>query len=159
MDHAGGVRTYVAEGATIIVPSQSAEYLEKAIRTSHTIVPDAQEKNPRPVNVYGVFENMTIKDETGELRLYNTAAGAETAARLPNAHVDGMLIGHVVDKKIVYVTDLISPRGAAIPRAPETIAVGNTLREFDVNDADIVFAGGHGGTIKRAEIAAAIAPN
>jgi glyoxylase-like metal-dependent hydrolase (beta-lactamase superfamily II) len=159
MDHAGGVRTYVAEGATIIVPSQSADYLEKAIRNPHTLVPDALQKNPQPVKVYGVFENMTIKDETGELRVYNSAAGAENAARPPNAHVDGMLIGHVVNRKIVYVTDLISPRGAAIPRAPETIAVGNTLREFDVDDADIVFAGGHGATIKRAEVAAAIAPN
>jgi glyoxylase-like metal-dependent hydrolase (beta-lactamase superfamily II) len=159
MDHAGGVRTYVAEGATIIVPSQSADYLEKAIRAPHTIVPDAQQKNPQPVKIYGVFENMTIRDETGDLRIYNTAAGAETAARPPNAHVDGMLIGHVVNRKIVYVTDLVSPRGAAIPRAPETIVVGNTLKEFDVDDADIIFAGGHGGTIKRAEIAAAIAPN
>ena len=159
MDHAGGVRTYVAEGATIIVPSQSREYLEKAIRNPHTIVPDAQQKSPQPVKVYEVFENMTIRDETGDLRIYNTAAGAETAARPPNAHVDGMLIGHVVNRKIVYVTDLISPRGAPIPRAPETIAVANTLKEFDVDDPDIVFAGGHGSTIKRADIAAAIAPN
>ena len=43
-----------------------------------------------------------------------------------------MLIGHVVDSKLIYVTDLISPRGGPIARAPETIAVGNTLREFDV---------------------------
>jgi glyoxylase-like metal-dependent hydrolase (beta-lactamase superfamily II) len=159
MDHTGGMRTYVAEGATVIVPSQSAEYLEKAIRNPHTLVPDALQKNPRAANVYGVFENMTIKDEAAEIRVYNTAAGAETAPRLPNPHVDGMLIGHVVDRKIVYVTDLISPRGAAIPRSPETIAVGKTLKEFDVNDADLIFAGGHGTTIKRAEIAAAIAPN
>jgi glyoxylase-like metal-dependent hydrolase (beta-lactamase superfamily II) len=159
MDHAGGVRTYVAEGATIIVPSQSAEYLEKAIRAPHTLVPDALEKNPRPAKIYGVFENMTLRDDTTELRVYNLAAGAETAPRLANPHIDGMLVGHVVDRKILYVTDLISPRGAAIPRSPETIAVGNTLKEFDVDDADLIIAGGHGGTIKRAEIAAAIAPN
>ena len=67
-----------------------------------------------------------------------------------------MLIGHVVDRKLVYVTDLISPRGAPIPRSEETITVGNALREFDVED-DVTFVGGHGTTIKRADIARALA--
>jgi len=70
-----------------------------------------------------------------------------------------MLIGHVVDSKLLYVTDLISPRGAPIPRAPETVAVGNTLREFDVDETDLTFVGGHGATIKGADITGALAAN
>ena len=157
MDHTGGMRTYVAEGATLLVPSQSIEYFEKAARAPHTVVPDALEKNPQPLKIYGIFENMTIKDETTELRVYNTASTGENAPRVPNPHVEGMLIGHVVNRKLVYVTDLISPRGAAIPRSGDTVAVGNTLREFDVDDPDILFVGGHGATVKRAEIAATLA--
>jgi len=157
MDHTGGMRTYVAEGATLIVPSQSAEYFEKAVHAPHTVVPDALEKNPQPLKIYGIFENMTIRDETTDLRIYNTASTGENAPRVPNPHVEGMLIGHVVNRKLVYVTDLISPRGAAIPRSGETIAVGNTLREFDVDEADILFVGGHGATVKRSEIAATLA--
>jgi len=157
MDHTGGMRTYVAEGATIVVPSQSKDYFEKISKAPHTVVPDDLQKKPRIPVIYGVFENMTIRDETAEIRLYNLASQGDGVPRLSNPHVEGMLIGHVIGAKLIYVTDLISPRGAPIPRAAETIAVGNTLREFDVVDTDLTFAGGHGTTIKQAELAAALA--
>jgi hypothetical protein len=159
MDHTGGMRTYVAEGATIVVPSESVDYFEKVVRAPHTVVPDELQKKPRTPVIYGVFENMTIKDDTAEIRLYNLSAASNAEApRNTNPHVDGMLIGHVVDRKLIYVTDLISPRGP-IARSPETIAVGKSLREFDIRDADLTFAGGHGATVKQAEIAAALAAN
>ena len=159
MDHAGGLRTYVADGATVVVPSESLEYFQKVISAPHTVVPDDLTKNPRTPVVYGVFENMTIKDDTAEVRVYNlSAASAATADRFGNPHVDGMLIGHVMGSNLVYVTDLISPRGAPIARSDATLAVGNTLREFDVEDP-VTFVGGHGGTVKQAEMAAALAAN
>ena len=159
MDHAGGLRTYVADGATVVVPSETVDYFQKVVSAPHTVVPDDLQKKPRTPVIYGVFENMTIKDETAELRLYNmSGASSATAARLGNPHVDGMLIGHMVDRKLVYVTDLISPRGP-IARSENTIAVGNTLREWDVEDTDLTFVGGHGTTAKQADIAAALAAN
>ena len=159
MDHTGGMRTYVAEGATIVVPSEAREYFETVVRALHTIVPDEQQKNPRTPVIYGVYENMTIRDDTADIRLYNvSAASSATAARLPNPHANGILIGHVVDSKLIYVTDLISPRGP-VQRSENTVAVGNTLREWDVEEADLTFVGGHGTTIKRADMAAALAEN
>jgi glyoxylase-like metal-dependent hydrolase (beta-lactamase superfamily II) len=156
MDHTGGMRTYVAEGATLLVPSQSFEYFEKVLRNPHTVVPDELTKNPKPLKIYGIFENQTIKDETAEVRLLNFATGGEADARPQGPHVDGMLLGHVVNSKLIYVTDLISPRGQPIARTPETIAVGATMREFDVEN-DVTIVGGHGGTVKAAEITAALA--
>jgi Metallo-beta-lactamase superfamily len=159
MDHTGGMRTYVAEGATIVVPSEAQEYFERVVRAPHTVVPDDLQKNPRTPVIYGVFENMTIKDDTADVRLYNlSGASSATADRLGNPHVNGMLIGHVVDSKLIYVTDLISPRGP-VARSENTVAVGNSLREWDVEDPDITFVGGHGTTIKRADMAAALAEN
>jgi hypothetical protein len=38
------------------------------------------------------------------------------------------------------------------------MAVARALKEFDVGD-DVTFVGGHGATIKRSDIAAALAPN
>jgi len=159
MDHAGGLRTYVADGATVVVPSESLDYFQKVIAAPHTVVPDDLTKNPRTPVVYGVFENMTIKDDTSEVRVYNlSAVSAATADRVANPHVDGMLLGHVMGSNLVYVTDLISPRGTPIARSEATIAVGNTLREFDV-EGPVTFVGGHGGTVKQAEMAAALAAN
>jgi len=159
MDHTGGMRTYVAEGATIVVPSQALEYFEKVVRAPHTVVPDELQKNPRIPVIYGVFENMTIKDDTTDVRLYNlSAAASATAERFANPHVDGMLIGHVIGSKLIYVTDLISPRGP-VARSDATVAVGNTLREFNVKDTDLTFVGGHGTTAKQADMAAALTEN
>src|SRR6185503_4437092 len=124
MDHAGGLRTYVADGATVVVPSESLDYFQKVISAPHTVVPDDLTKNPRTPVVYGVFENMTIKDDTSEVRVYNlSAVSAATADRTANPHVDGMLLGHVIGPNLVYVTDLISPRGAPIPRSDATVTV------------------------------------
>jgi Metallo-beta-lactamase superfamily len=159
MDHTGGMRTYVAEGATIVVPSEAQEYFEKVVRAPHTVVPDELQKNPQTPVIYGVFENMTIKDETADVRLYNlSGASSATAERLGNPHVDGMLIGHVVDSKLIYITDLISPRGP-VARSEATVAVGNSLREWDVEETGLTFVGGHGTTIKQADMAAALAAN
>ncbi len=156
MDHTGGMRTYVAEGAMIVVPSTAKEYFDKVVAAPHTVVPDELQKNPKTPLIYGVFENMTIRDETADVRLYEISSGPETDPRPGSTHADGMLIGHVVDSKLVYVTDLISPRGAPIPRSEATIAIGGALEEFEVEN-DVTFVGGHGTTVKHADIAAALA--
>jgi hypothetical protein len=86
---------------------------------------------------------MSLKDETVEIKLYN----------IPNPHSDGMIIGHVVDPNLVWVTDLISARGP-IGRSPATVAVGDALSKAGISGSTIV-----GGTAKQAEIAAALAAN
>ena len=65
-----------------------------------------------------------------------------------------MLIVHVVGPNLLYVTDLISPRGP-ITRTPGTVAVGEALRRLNITGTTI--AGGHGTTAKQADIAAALA--
>ena len=45
MDHTGGMRTYVADGATVIVPSPDKSYFEKDVKGVHTIVPDDLQKS------------------------------------------------------------------------------------------------------------------
>lgn len=41
MDHSGGSRAFVAEGATVVVPAQSRPFFEKMFKTQHNIMPDA----------------------------------------------------------------------------------------------------------------------
>jgi glyoxylase-like metal-dependent hydrolase (beta-lactamase superfamily II) len=156
MDHTGGMRTYAAEGATVVVPIEHVEWIQKALRAPHTVVPDALEKNPQPVRVYGVFDNMTLKDETAEIQVLHIRSAGDAEPRPENPHADGMLIGYVVGPKLVYVTDMISPRGVAIERSENTAAIGYALREFDI-EGDLTIVGGHGTTVKRSEIEAALA--
>jgi hypothetical protein len=60
----------------------------------------------------------------------------------------------VVTGNILYVTDLISPRGP-IDRSDGTIAVGDMARKYGITGATI--AGGHGTLVKQADIGPALA--
>ena len=146
MDHTGGMRTYVAEGATVVVPAPTKAYFEQVAKAPHAVSPDALQKQPRPANIVEVAEIMTLKDDTIQINLHN----------IPNPHSEGMLIGHVVRENLVWVTDLISPRGP-LARNPATVAVGDALRKANITDATIV--GGHGTTTKQSENTKALAAN
>jgi hypothetical protein len=130
-----------------VVPAGSKEVFAKAARVPHTVAPDAQQKaGNKPAKIVEVKETMPLKDDSMEIKLLN----------IPNPHVDGMIIAHVVGPNIVYVTDLISPRGP-IGRSPGTVAVGEALRKAGISGATI--AGGHGTTTKQSDIAPALAAN
>jgi glyoxylase-like metal-dependent hydrolase (beta-lactamase superfamily II) len=146
MDHTGGMRAFAAEGSTIVVPAPDKTYFENVIKAKHTLEPDAEQKTMKPANVQEVKDSMSIKDDTAEVNLYN----------IPNPHVDGMLIVHVVKENVVWVTDLVSPRGP-IGRNPGTVAFGDALRKHNIIGATI--AGGHGTTAKQADIGPALATN
>jgi hypothetical protein len=47
MDHKGGMRTCVADGATAIAPGPEKAHFEKDVKAAHTIVPDDLQKKPR----------------------------------------------------------------------------------------------------------------
>jgi glyoxylase-like metal-dependent hydrolase (beta-lactamase superfamily II) len=146
MDHTGGMRAFVAEGATVIVPAPDKAYFEQVITAPHTLEPDAQQKAMKPAMVEEVKDTFSIKDDTAEINLYNIA----------NPHVEGFLLIHVVKDNVLWVTDLISPRGP-ITRNAATVAVGEALRKHNITGATI--AGGHGTTAKQADIASALAMN
>ncbi len=107
MDHTGGMRGFVAEGASVIVPAPDKAYFEEVIKRAHTIEPDAQQKAMKPANVQEVKDTLSLKDDTVEINLYN----------IPNPHVDGFLLVHVVKENVLFVTDLVSPRGTDRPQS------------------------------------------
>jgi hypothetical protein len=146
MDHTGGMRAYVAEGATVIVPDQDKAYFEQVVKAPHTIAPDALAKQTKPATIMGVADHMALKDDTAEINLYN----------VPNPHVDGMLIGHVVKDNVVWLTDIWSP-GRDANRSPGVLAVNDAVKKIGIKDA--TFAGGHGSSAKQSVLDGIVAQN
>ena len=112
-----------------------------------TIVPDAAQQAGRTATVTEVTNRMTLRDDSEEINLYN----------VPNPHVRGFLLVHVVKSNLVYVTDLLSPPGQGrgpVTRSPRTIAVGEALTKANITGATIV--GGHGTVIGQTDIASAL---
>jgi glyoxylase-like metal-dependent hydrolase (beta-lactamase superfamily II) len=131
MDHTGGSRTYVAEGATVIVPAPDKKHFERIFRAAHTIVPDELRKHPHKATVMEVGDQMTLSDASEPIRLIN----------IKNPHVDGMLLGYVEPEKIVWVTDIYSP-GRDKQMNPGIASVEAALKNAGIQPAR--FAGGHG---------------
>jgi hypothetical protein len=146
MDHTGGMRTYAAEGATIVVPSPDKAYFEKDLKATHTIVPDALQRAPKQIEIIEVKDQLTLKDDGGEIRLY----------RIDNPHVDGMLLGHVVKDNVVWVTDLYSP-GRDTAKNVGNTSVAAAVKKLGITGA--IFAGGHGSNGKQSDLDAIAAQN
>ncbi len=146
MDHTGGTRTYIAEGATLVVPAPDKAYFEKIAAAPHTVAPDALQKNPKPVKIMEVADQATLKDEGGqeEVRVY----------RIANPHVEGMLIGHVVGDNIAWVTDIYSP-GRDKTKTAGTAAFAAAAQKAGIQNAR--YAGGHGSNGDQAQLDAIMA--
>jgi glyoxylase-like metal-dependent hydrolase (beta-lactamase superfamily II) len=133
MDHTSGARTYVAEGATVIVPSPDKAFFAKAFAAPHTIDRDALQRHPRKAEIIEVADMLKISDGDREIGIY----------RIDAKHVDGMLIMQIPDTKLVFVTDLYSPvrdvRGN--PNQGDLIA---GLEKWRLTPE--ILAGGHGGS-------------
>jgi hypothetical protein len=141
IDHAGGARTYVAEGATVIVPHPDKAFFEQVFKAPHTVIPDELQKNPKPATVVEVTDHMTLHDDGGEIRLYNVV----------NPHVEGMLIGYIVNDGLVWVTDMYSPVRDK-KKTPGAVNLHETLKQLGIKPSRL--SGGHGGTASYVEFEA-----
>ncbi|HEX2572881.1 MAG TPA: MBL fold metallo-hydrolase [Polyangia bacterium] len=143
-DHSGGLRTYAAAGADLFVPAQQRSFYEGIIQSKHTLNPDALERQPRTVTVTGVASRQDLTDGARTVTLYNIQQG----------HADGMLIVHVPDAKLLFVTDLYTPGLLGPnPTGPAPGEFGGFARDLvgalatlglDQNQVQVI-VGGHGG--------------
>jgi len=104
-DHAGGIRTYAAEGATILTYQMNKPYYEKTFAMPRTLAPDKLLQSKKKAVIEAVGEKRVLTDGTHTIELYH----------VPNAHNEGMLIAYLPKEKIVVEADLYTP-GA--PNAP-----------------------------------------
>jgi glyoxylase-like metal-dependent hydrolase (beta-lactamase superfamily II) len=77
-DHSGGLRTYVAEGATVITHQSNVPYFEKTVVAPATMMPDMQAKSPKPAVFQGVADKHRITDGKQTIEVYATAGDTHT---------------------------------------------------------------------------------
>jgi hypothetical protein len=86
-DHSGGLRVAVAEGLTVITYKGNVEFFKELVARKHSIVHDALARNPKPLKIEAVDDEMTLKDDAMEVRLYhlkeNPREGTNLFAYIP----------------------------------------------------------------------------
>jgi glyoxylase-like metal-dependent hydrolase (beta-lactamase superfamily II) len=95
-DHAGGLRTYAAEGATIITHRDSVPYYEQVWANPRTINPDRLASSGRKAVFEGMAGARTLTDGSRHLVIYHYAG---------NMHNAGMLMVYLPKEKILIEAD------------------------------------------------------
>ena len=103
-DHAGGVRAFAAEGATIITHEVNKPFLERVLALPHRINPDSLAKSNRKAVVEGVGDKRVMTDGKQILELHHIRG---------NNHHDGLLMAYLPTVKVLVQADAFHPRPGA----------------------------------------------
>jgi glyoxylase-like metal-dependent hydrolase (beta-lactamase superfamily II) len=105
-DHSGGVRAYVAEGATIITNEMNASFYEKIFSAPHTLNPDELAKNPKKPDIFPVKQKYVLTEGDQSIEMY---------------HVDGdfhnadIMMMYLPKDKILVEADDFTPDMPGVP--------------------------------------------
>ena len=141
-DHMGGIRTYAAVGVTIVTSTLNSAYVEEALSSSHTLVPDELARVGSPEwHIEAVAPDAEFSLE-GSRRTVKVR-------HVPTIHNADLLVVHVPETRLLFVSDVYMPAlfpvGQPLPEPFSDWSEGlrERLPTFDWEVAWI--AGGHGG--------------
>ncbi len=81
-DHAGGLRTYVAKGVTVVTHEMNKPFFEKVWARPRTIAPDLLSKSPRPATFETVSDKKVMTDGEKTIELYHMKGTSHNVANL-----------------------------------------------------------------------------
>ncbi len=99
-DHTGGVRAYIAAGATIVAGKVNEAFFRRMASAPHTRVPDSLQKNPQP---------LTLETVDTEKKVLTDGARVVEIYPVDTSHAEGMVVVALPQDKLLIVTDLFSP--------------------------------------------------
>jgi len=102
-DHTGGLREYIAEGATVVVPPGNRAFVKQAARSNFTLKPDALSLNPRPPLIETFEKKRVFTDGKRTVELHSVG---------PTSHADDMVMFYFPKEKILFQGDMFSPLDA-----------------------------------------------
>jgi glyoxylase-like metal-dependent hydrolase (beta-lactamase superfamily II) len=139
-DHLGGVRTFVAEGATVITDDRNRNFYQRVVLAPQQRTLQFDRLSQRPFAPTGpgmaavqtFTDNYTISDGNQTIELYHVEG---------LNHSDNMLIAYLPKDKIVINADLYSPpaAGGTLPNvSPNAVALFRNIARLKLDVAQHV---------------------
>lgn len=105
-DHAGGLRTFVDEGSTIVTLQPNQTYYEKVWAAPHTINPDRLAKSHKSAHFESFTGKHVLSDGKRTIELHSIAG---------SGHNDAFLLVYLPKEKILVEADAYTPTAANVP--------------------------------------------
>jgi glyoxylase-like metal-dependent hydrolase (beta-lactamase superfamily II) len=137
-DHAGGLRTYVAQGVTVITHEMNKPFFEKVWARPRTIAPDSLSKAPKAATFETVSDKKVLTDGTKTIELYHMKGTSHNVANL---------LVYMPAEKLLFWGDGYNPPAGDDPRdvvrTPEQMI--DLYRAITLNNLDVkTIAPAHG---------------
>jgi len=134
MDHAGGLRGILAEGATLVVGEGAGAHFRRVLAAPMTRNPDLPARSFHMTPILEVPESHVMSDAAGRQVIVYV---------MDNPHAKGMLMGWVPHARLGFVSDVWTP-GPPLPARPNPglASVVNAVKRAGLQPER--FAGGHG---------------
>jgi glyoxylase-like metal-dependent hydrolase (beta-lactamase superfamily II) len=114
-DHSGGLRTYVAEGATVVTHEMNRAFYERVWQAPRTLNPDRLSQAPRPATFETVTEKHVLTDGERTMEIHHIQG---------SGHNEGIIMAYLPGEKLLIEADVYSPRpGEAPPPIPNVFTV------------------------------------
>lgn len=120
----GGTRSWVAQGATVVVPPTTVKLVEEMVNTPNDFQPDALTRNPKPLKITTAKEGRRIDDATNALEIYN----------VESQHTDEYFIFYFPRQKVLLTGDLLFYRpGQTPPLKGRSVKLCETVKKLGLD--------------------------
>ena len=105
-DHFGGVRAYVAAGATIITNEMNVASYQKIFAAPHTLDPDELAKNPKKAEIIPVKGKYVLSEGDRSIEIYRVEG---------DMHNGDIMMAYLPKDKILVEADDFTPDAPGVP--------------------------------------------
>jgi glyoxylase-like metal-dependent hydrolase (beta-lactamase superfamily II) len=141
-DHLGGVRSYIAEGTTIVTTAGAKQIIESIVAPyPHVMRPDALARAPRQPTVETVSKKRVFDDGVHRVELYDIS---------PSPHCAEMIIAYLPKQKILFEGDLLDleVEGRVGTGGDDTKHLAEQIEQLGLDVEKIVPVHGHIGSME-----------
>jgi glyoxylase-like metal-dependent hydrolase (beta-lactamase superfamily II) len=145
LDHAGGIRAFMAEGATVVAPFAAKDFYTRVARAPHTRQPDSLERNRRAVVIEAFGGGpRVLTDGNRRVEIYP----------MPTSHAEDIVVVYLPAEKLAIEADHIGPRAGQVRAAPLVKEFVAGLDKWNLDVATIVGIHGDSASLQATRAAA-----
>ncbi|MDT4897517.1 MAG: hypothetical protein QOH25_2594 [Acidobacteriota bacterium] len=137
-DHLSGVRSYIAEGTSIITTPTAKAIIEQAAGRTHLMRPDALSRAPKAPVIETLSDKRVFEDGAHRIELY----------KISSPHVSEIIIAYLPKEKLLFEGDMLDISEAGlVPVGDDTVDLAAKIKQLGLQVEQIIPVHGRMGTI------------